>query len=73
MTVAGIFPTIAGDFVGAADSAGREHNGLGAKNFESPALAFVSKCTDDTITIFKEGENGVFHVNLDPLVHSMIL
>ena len=73
VSVTGIFPTVAGDFVGAPDSAGREHNGLRAKNFESPVLAFVSKCTDDAITIFKEGENGVFHVNLDPLMHSVIL
>ena len=73
MTVAGIFPTVARDLVGATDSAGREHDGLGAKNLEAAAFAFVSKCADDTLTIFEQRENRVFHVNLDPLMNSMIL
>src|SRR5437868_8369102 len=73
MSVAGVFPTVACDLVSAADAASCEHDCFGAKSSESPAFAFVSKCTDDAIAIFEEGENGMFHVNLDPLMHTMIL
>src|SRR4029077_15245924 len=42
--VAGVFPTVAGDFVGAANSASRQHDRLGAEHMESPAFAIIPKC-----------------------------
>src|SRR5207253_8943176 len=72
-TIPGRFPAVPRDLASPPDSASREHDGFGAKNFESPALAFVTKCTNHTIAIFEERENGVLHINLDPLTHSVVL
>src|SRR5437016_13299922 len=73
MSVAGVLPTIACDFIGAANAAGGEHDCFGAKNLESPALALVTKRAHDAIAIFQQRKNRVFHVNLDALMHAVIL
>src|SRR2546425_13208033 len=41
LAVAGVLPGVAVDLVGAADAAGGEHDGLGAKDDEAPRVAPV--------------------------------
>ena len=36
VAVAGAFPTVAGDLVGPADAAGRQHDGLGLEDLKRP-------------------------------------
>src|ERR1700722_9976188 len=73
MSVAGVLPTVAGNFVGAANAAGREDDCFGTKNFESAPLALVAKRANDAIAIFQQRKNRVFHVNVDALMNAMIL
>src|SRR5450432_425118 len=40
---------------------------------ESTALAIVSKCTGDAITIFQQRDHGVFHENIQAQMDSMVL
>ncbi len=73
MTVAGVFPAVARDLESAPDPAGREHDRLGPENLEPPALAIVTESADDAPVLFQERENGVLHVDVDPLVNAVIL
>src|SRR5580704_19411657 len=73
MSVAGVLPTVAGDFVRAANPAGREHDRFRAENFESTALPFVTKCADGAIAVFQDRQDGVLHVDLDAAVHAVVL
>src|ERR1700730_2903222 len=73
MSVAGIFPTVARDFVGAANAASREHDRFGAKNSEATTLAFVTTRADNAVAIFEHRKNGVLHVNLDALMNAVVL
>src|ERR1700747_3487263 len=73
MSVAGIFPTVARDLISAPDPTGRQNDCLGAKNLESPTLALVAEPTDDAIAIFEQRNNRVLHVNVDSLMHTVIL
>ena len=43
VAVAGVFPAVARDLVGAADAAGREDDRLGLEQLEAPALALVAE------------------------------
>jgi hypothetical protein len=43
------------------------------KNFESAALALVTKRANDAIAIFQQRKNRVFHVNIDALMNAVIL
>ena len=52
MAIAGAFPAIARDLVGASDSAGCEHDRPCLENLESSPLALVSKHPDDAIATF---------------------
>ena len=51
MTIAGIFPRVAGDFECSAISPGRHHNRFCLKQLESTKLSRVSKSTRDAITV----------------------
>src|SRR5207237_5878097 len=73
MSVAGVFPTVACDFVSAADSTGCENDRFPAKNFEATAFAFITKRANDAIAVFQQRKNRVFHINLDALMHAVIL
>ena len=73
MTVAGILPTVAGDLVSAANSSGGKDDGFGPKNLEATAFAFITKRADDPSVIFQQRQNGVLHVNLDALMHPVVL
>src|ERR1700757_3816468 len=41
VSIASVFPTVAGDFVSATDPTGGQNYSFGPKNFETPSLAFV--------------------------------
>src|SRR5438876_3747871 len=73
MSIAGIFPTVTGDFVSAANSAGCEHDCFRSKNFEAATFAFVAKGANGAIAIFQDRQDRVFHVHVDAAVHAMIL
>src|SRR5437879_1177206 len=71
--IACIFPTVTCDLVGTADSAGCQNNGLCLKQQKPAALAVITKSSDNTISIFQEGENRALHVHIDPLVYAVVL
>src|SRR6266516_3859652 len=71
MSVSGVFPTVARDFVGAADATGREHDRFGAENLE--ALALIAESADYAVAIFQQGKNRMFHVHIDSLMNPVIL
>ncbi len=71
--VACIFPTVARDFVGPANAAGGKHDRFCFENSETTALAFVTERADDALVVFEQSENGVLHVNLDALMHAVVL
>src|SRR2546423_106402 len=73
MSVARVFPTVARDFVGAPDPAGRQDDRFRAENHEPAALAIVTKRADDAVPFLEERQNRPFHVNVDPLMHAVVL
>ena len=73
VAVAGVLPAVAGDLERAADAAGREHHGTGAKHFEAAALALVPECADDTLAVLEQTDDGALHVHVDALMDPVIL
>ena len=73
MTVAGVLPAVARDLVGAADSAGREDDGLGAEDNETSPLAIVAERADDALSLLQQRQDRALHVHVDALVNSVIL
>ena len=73
VTVASVLPTVAGNFVRPPNSASGQHHRFGAENLEASPFAFVTKCSDHAVAIFQEGKNGVLHIDIDALVHAVIL
>src|SRR6266513_4096660 len=73
MAVASVFPTVAGDSVGPPDSASGQHHCFGAENLEAPTFAFVAKCPDHAVAVFKKRKNRVLHVDIDSTMHTVIL
>src|SRR3984893_18681102 len=73
VTVASVLPTIAGNFVRPPNSASGQHHRFGAENLEASAFAFVTKCSDYAVAVFQERKNGVLHIDVDALVHAVIL
>ncbi len=73
MAVAGAFPAVAGDAVGAADAAGGEDHRLGAEEQESSALAFVSAGAGHAAIVGRQIDDGAFHVDGDAGVDGVIL
>src|SRR6266436_1885658 len=73
MPVAGAIPAVTGDLVSFANSTGGENNCFSAKNFEPTAFAIVSEGADDAVAIFQQRYDANLHVNLDALMHAVIL
>src|SRR5206468_12716815 len=73
VAVASVFPTIARDFVGAADATGREHDCFGAENLEASTFALIAESADYAVAIFQQGKNRMFHVHVDSLMNPVIL
>ena len=73
VAVAGVFPTVAGDLVGAAHAAGGQHDRLGAEHPETPALAVVAEGADNPPVVLQQRDDGALHVHLDTLVNAVVL
>ena len=53
VSISSIFPTVAGDFVGATDPTRGQHHRFGPENFETPSLAFVPERAHDAVAMFR--------------------
>ena len=51
VAVAGVFPTVAGNFISAANSAGGENDGFGSENFETSTLALICQNAGNAIAV----------------------
>ena len=71
--VAGVFPTVAGDLVRAADAAGGEDDGLGLPQDEVALFAIVAEGAGDAAAIHQQAEDGAFHVHFHAGVDAVIL
>ena len=73
VAVAGVFPAVARDLVGAADAAGRQHDRLRAKQLEAAALALVAERAGDAVAVLEQRDDRALHVHVDALVDAVIL
>jgi hypothetical protein len=73
VSVAGRFPTVARDAVGAADAAGGEDDRPGAEQQEPPALALVAEGANHAGLIGEQIDERAFHVHGDAAVNGVIL
>ena len=73
MAVAGAFPAVAGDPVGAADAAGRQDDGLGLEDVEAAALAVVGQHAGRAPVVEDQLDDRVLHVHGHALVDGVIL
>src|SRR6202021_795237 len=73
VAITGIFPTVARDFVSPSNSSRRQHHGFSAKQVKSATLPIVSKRARDTIAILQQGDDCVFHENVETEMDAMVL
>ena len=73
VAVAGVLPAVAGDPVGAADAAGREHDRLRLEDHEAAALAVVAERAGDAVAVLEQRDDGALHVDVDALVDAVVL
>ena len=73
VAVAGVLPAVAGDLVGAADAAGRQHDRLGLEDAEAAALAVVAERAGDRGRRPSAADDRALHVDLDALVDAVVL
>ena len=73
LAVAGVFPTVAGDLVGAPDAAGGQHDRFRLEQTEPPALTIVTERAHHAVAIFQQGDHGAFHVDINAPVHAVVL
>ena len=73
VTVAGVLPAVARDLERAADAAGGQHDGAGAKQLEPAALALVAEGADDPIAVLQQPDDRALHVHVDALMDAVVL
>ena len=73
VAISGIFPAVAGDFVSPSNASRRQHDGFGAKQVKSPALAIVAKCSRDAIAILQQCDDRVFHEHVETEMYAVVL
>ena len=73
MAVAGAFPRVAGDLIGAAEAARGDNDRLGLENLEAAALAIIAERPGDAVAVLEQGDDGPFHVDRDALVDAVVL
>ncbi len=73
MAIAGIFPTVARNFVSPANAARGEQYRPGLKNFKSTPLALISKSADNPVALFEQGDHRAFHVHINSLMDAVVL
>src|SRR5579871_2583087 len=72
-SIAGVFPTVAGDAVGAPDTPAGHHDCLRGEEQEAAPFAVVPKSARYAATIQQEREDGTLHVDFHSLVDAVIL
>jgi hypothetical protein len=73
VAVAGILPAVAGDLVGLADAAGRQHHRPGPEDDEPAMLPVIGHRPRDAVAVLEEPEDRAFHVHFDALVDAVVL
>ena len=73
LAVAGVFPGVAGDFIGATNAAGGQHDGFRLENLESSALAVVAERADNAVAVLEQRDDRVLHVDFDALMDAVVL
>ena len=73
VAVAGAFPAVARDLVGAAQPAGREDDRLGREQVEPAALAVVGDRAGRAAAVEQQLDDGVLHVDGDAQVDGVVL
>ncbi len=73
VAVAGAFPAVAGDLVGAAHAAGGQHDGLRAEHVEASALAVVGEHAGGAAAVEQQVDHRVFHVHGHAQVDRVVL
>src|SRR5215475_209835 len=54
VSISGVFPTVAGDFVPASNPASCEHDCFRPEDFEPPSLAFVPERSCDAVAVLEQ-------------------
>jgi hypothetical protein len=54
VSISGVFPTVAGDFVRASNPASCKHDCFRPEDFETPSLAFVPERSCDAVAILEQ-------------------
>src|ERR1051326_5317469 len=73
VSISGVFPAVAGDFVRPPNPTSREHDCFGTEDLEAPSLTFITKRANHSFSLFQERQNGVLHVDINSLMHAVIL
>ena len=73
MAVSGALPTVAGDLIGAADTAGGDHDRFGPENLEPATVPVVTKRAHDAFLLLQQRQNSVLHVDVNTAVNAMVL
>ena len=73
VAVAGAFPAVAGDLVGAPGAAGREHHRRGVEHLEAAALPLVADDARRAPVGQQQADDGELHVDVDAAVDPVIL
>ena len=71
--VAGVLPAVAGDAVRPADAPRGEDHGARPEQPEPPPLPLVRQRAGDALAVFQQADDRALHVDVDPLVHAVIL
>ena len=71
--VAGVLPTVAGDFECPADPSRRQHHCLGLEKMKPAALAVIPKCADHAVAILQKRHDRVFHEYVDAQMNPVVL
>src|SRR5205807_3470266 len=73
MAVAGVLPTVGGDFERASDAAGREDDRTSAEHLEAAALSIVSERADHAIAVAQQTHRRTLHVHVHPAMNPVVL
>ena len=73
MAITGVFPAVARDPIRLADAAGRQHDGLGVKDFEPATIPVERKSADHAVAILEQFDHGALHVVVNSLMYGVVL
>src|SRR4029077_21107688 len=73
LPVARVFPGVAGDFIGATNAAGGEHDGFRLENLETSTLAVVAERSNNSVAVLEQRDDRVLHVDFDALMDAVVL